>query len=140
LLAALIALPALGQAIQLTPEQQMMLNQLPPAQREQALQVLRQQSAGAQSVGQPVRETVDMPSTAVSPRLAAEPIVEIPRAGANSRLVINFKPKQSLSQQELRDTREDPTMECCGYPASSPFLCSDSQNPILSAGSVPKRR
>ena len=44
LLAVLIALPVFGQGIQLTPEQKMMLNQLPPAQREQALQVLRQQT------------------------------------------------------------------------------------------------
>ena len=62
LLAIIISLPVFGQGIQLTPEQQMMLNQLPPSQREQALQVLRQQTSGVQSVGQPVRETVEMPS------------------------------------------------------------------------------
>jgi protein involved in polysaccharide export with SLBB domain len=85
----------------------MMLNQLPPAQREQALQVLRQQSAGVQSVGQPVRETAETPPVDLSPALAAEPLIEIPRAGANSRLVITFIPKESLSGLELEDLRQD---------------------------------
>src|SRR5210317_1909118 len=98
---------ASAQSIQLTPEQQMMLNQLPPAQREQALQVLRQQSAGVQSVGQPVREE---PSPAVSPAVAAKPMAEIQRAGASSRLVINFRPKESLTDRELEDLRSDPTL------------------------------
>ena len=79
---------ASAQSVQLTPEQQMMLNQLPPAQREQALQVLRQQSAGVQSVGQPVRETAETPSADLSPDVAAEPKGETQRAGANSTLLL----------------------------------------------------
>ena len=110
LLAALIALPAFAQGIRLTPEQEMMLNQLPPAQRQQALQVLRQQAAGVQNVGQPVRETATTPSADLSPAVAAEPKGEIQRAGANSRLVINFTPKDSLSQNELQDLRQDPAL------------------------------
>ena len=42
LLAALVALPVFGQGIKLTAEQEMMLNQLPPAQRQQALDAIRQ--------------------------------------------------------------------------------------------------
>ena len=64
---------ASAQSVQLSPEQQMMLNQLPPAQREQAMQALRQQTGGVQSVGQPVREE---PSPAVSPVVAAKPMAQ----------------------------------------------------------------
>src|SRR6056300_1025835 len=85
---------ASAQSVQLTPEQQMMLNQLPPAQREQALQVLRQQTSGVQSVGQPVREIAETPFADLSPDAAAEPIEETQRAGPNSRLVIDFTPNE----------------------------------------------
>ncbi|MEJ2161653.1 MAG: SLBB domain-containing protein, partial [Chromatiales bacterium] len=109
---ALIFLGSLAsaQSVQLTPEQQMMLNQLPPAQREQALQVLRQQSAGVQRVGEPVRETAETPSADLSPAVAAEPKGEIQRAGANSHLVINMTPKESLSGGELADLEQNPAL------------------------------
>src|SRR5210317_1882461 len=93
-LLVLVSVTAFAQSVQLTPDQQMMLDQLPPAQREQALQVLRQQSAGVQSFGEAVRET---PSQAVSPAVVPTPEVESQRASANSRLVINFQPKESLT-------------------------------------------
>jgi hypothetical protein len=102
---------ASAQSIQLTPEQQMMLNQLPAAQREQALQVLRQQTSGVQSVGQPVREIAETPFADLSPDAAAEPIEGTQRAGPNSRLVIDFTPNEFLSERELKDLRSDPALD-----------------------------
>jgi protein involved in polysaccharide export with SLBB domain len=106
-LLVLVSVTAFAQSVQLTPEQQMMLDQLPPAQREQALQVLRQQSAGVQSFGEAVRET---PSQAVSPAVVPAPEVESQRASANSRLVINFRPKESLTARELEGLGRDPML------------------------------
>ena len=42
LLAIFIAFPVAAQGIRLSAEQEMMLNQLPPAQRQQALDAIRQ--------------------------------------------------------------------------------------------------
>ena len=47
----------------LTPQQQLMLDSLPPEQRQQALEALQQNKSGpALRVGQRVQETVDQPS------------------------------------------------------------------------------
>ena len=68
----LIASTATAQSVNLTPEQQQILNQLPPTQRQQALDALRQSQIGQmQGVGQPVRETVEAPSPDLSPAIAA---------------------------------------------------------------------
>ena len=110
LLLLLIANVAAAQSLQLTPEQQRMLDSLPPAQRAQAQQILRQQTGGVQSVGQPVRESAETSSVDLSPAVAAEPKGEIQRASANSRLVVNFLPKDSLSEDELEDLQQDPAL------------------------------
>ncbi len=101
--ALLIGSLTAAQSTGLTPQQELMLNSLPPAQRQQALEALRQNKSGpALTVGERVQETVDTPSTALSPAIASYPVVETLRASANSRLVINFTPKESLSEGELR--------------------------------------
>ena len=61
-------------------------------------------------MGERVQETVDTPSTALSPAIASYPVVETLRASANSRLVINFTPKESLSEGELRELQADRTL------------------------------
>ena len=97
-----------AQGIQLSAEQQLMLNQLPPAQQKQAMDALRQaQSGQAQTQRQPLREAVDAP---ISPAVGAAPEAEELRAGANSRLVINFTPRESLSVLEREELREDPIL------------------------------
>ncbi len=84
-----VAASAIAQTSGLTPQQELMLNQLPPAQRQQALEALQQNKSGpALRVGVPVRETVDSPSTALSPAIASFPVVETLRASANSRQAI----------------------------------------------------
>ncbi|MEM1176428.1 MAG: SLBB domain-containing protein [Pseudomonadota bacterium] len=108
---AILSLPtAHAQTINLTPEQQMMLNQLPPAQRAQAMQLLRQQIGAPQTVGEPLRESDDAGVSDLSPVVAAEPVGQTQRASSGSRLVIDFTPKQSMTQRELEELREDPAL------------------------------
>jgi len=108
LLAASLALP---QSISLTPEQQQLLDQLPPAQRQQALDALRNTQAGQlQTAGEPVREQADTPAAGLSPVRPAEPVGEVQRASANSRLVINFTPQGSLNETELEAVADDPAL------------------------------
>ena len=102
---------AFAQSAQLTPQQQAMLDQLPPDQRRQALLAIQQyQDSQVQTVGEPVRELdeVGIPDLPILP--AAEPEVEELRAGANSRLVISFIPRESLVPNELEQIAEDPVL------------------------------
>jgi hypothetical protein len=113
--AALLALtavlatgPAVAQSVSLTPQQQLMLNQLPPAQRQQALDALRQMQGGqTQTVGQPLTESADVPGAALPPFIDLAPEFVIPRAAANSRLVISFTLKETLTRPELSEFEED---------------------------------
>ena len=99
-----------AQSMDLTPQQQMMLDQLPPDQRQQALDALRQSKSGdAIRVGEPLREEAQS-ATGLSPALVPQRIVEVARAGANSRLVIDFTPKESLSSRELEGVETDRTL------------------------------
>ena len=124
ILLCLVSTLSFAQSIQLTAEQQRMLDQLPPAQREQALQVLRQQTSECKASAASPGEAV----ASVSPVVAAKPIAETQRAGANSRLVINFRPKDSLSTRELQDLRSDPTLS--RIQGSRTFMLDD--NGVLS--------
>ena len=124
----LLPISATAQSVNLTPEQQQMLNQLPPAQREQALAVLRQQSSQVRSPSQPLRDEVAAPSPALSPAVAAEPVAETLRASARSRLVIKFLPKASLDDRELKKLEEDPALS--RLRGSSTFVLDD--NGVLS--------
>ena len=99
---------AIAQSLQLTPQQQAMLDQLPPEQRRQALLAIQQyQGSQAQTVGEPVRELESSQLPDQQPDVVAEPEVEELRAGANSRLVISFTPKESLTADELDQIAED---------------------------------
>jgi flagellar basal body L-ring protein FlgH len=85
ILLALISSIAFAQGIQLSPEQQQMLNQLPPAQRQQAMDAIRQlqsqQNAQGTQGSQSIREE---PSAIQNGDLIsaflAEPAEEIPSA------------------------------------------------------------
>lgn len=133
---ALLSSIAFAQSIQLTAEQQMMLNQLPPAQREQAMQVLRQQASGVQSVGQPVREAAETPSAKLSSAIAVQPRTETLRAVANGQLVVNFRPKESLTARELEGLRRDPTLS--RIQGGRTFLLNDDgELSLLGVESIP---
>ena len=102
---------AFAQSTQLTPQQQAMLDQLPPNQRWQALRAIQQyQDSQVQTVGEPVREVeeVGVSDLPISPAVEAE--AEELRAGANSRLVISFMPRESLAPNELEQIVEDPVL------------------------------
>ena len=102
---------AFAQSAQLTPQQQALLDQLPPDQRRQALRAIQQyQDSQVQTVGEPVRELeeVEVPDLPISP--PAEPEADELRAGANNRLVISFVPREKLALNELEQIAEDPVL------------------------------
>ena len=101
--------PGYAQAPQLTPEQQRMLDSLPPAQRQEALRALRQlqqQPAGQQ--GSTLAEDLSVPQPA-QPSAAEQPTAE-PRADRASRLVINLSLLPDLSREDARRFAEDPAL------------------------------
>ncbi len=103
---------ALAQTINLSPEQQRMLDQLPPDQRAQAMQAIRQlqseQTGGTQQTINEAMEPVepDEATTVDGILLAAEP-----RAQARSRLVVNFVPLESLTREQQQNLEDDPILE-----------------------------
>jgi len=78
---------ALAQNIQLSPEQQMMLNQLPPAQRQQAMDAIRQLDSQQQTSQQSINETISEFSPPDDNTLVVD---EEARAEARSRVVLQF--------------------------------------------------
>ena len=103
----LLSVQAIGQDIELTPQQQMMLNQLPPAQRLQAMDMLRQLQSQQQASKQTVTETIQgfQPEEEEEDALDEE---EDLRAEPRSRLVIGFQYSDLLTETELRELEEDP--------------------------------
>ena len=105
---------AIGQGIQLTPQQQQMLDSLPPAQRQQALAAIQQFQA-EQTTGSPTTSINEIDDASFQSLL--DPIVEEPdedeelRAGELSRVVIHFEPSEELSDEELLEIEEDPILE-----------------------------
>ncbi len=112
-LLALSATAAFAQGIQLSPSQQQMLNALPPAQRQQAMDAIRQIEANQQSGSQQsINEAVGQ--IASSPDLgAAEQIVGSLQATAQarSRLVIKFTPLESLTVAAMGELESDPILQ-----------------------------
>jgi protein involved in polysaccharide export with SLBB domain len=114
LLFALATSQSVAQNVQLTPEQQQMLDQLPPAQRQQALlaieQLNRQQSD----------DTVETESDEDLPRLQQEGETQREQfldtlggaeAEGGSRLVIDLNPKFDLEPSELSKLQNDQALQ-----------------------------
>lgn len=106
---------AAGQSIRLTPEQQQLLNSLPPAQRQQAMEAIRQfeqQQAGALSTlresGREEEEAAPNPPGLFEDFEEEE---EELRADSGSRLVINFTLKEDLTPQEVAEVENDPVLD-----------------------------
>ena len=110
----LLATLSFAQGIQLSAEQQRMLDQLPPAQRQQAMDAIsqfeRSQSAGQ---SQSLRESdQDRGATSdLSPVVSKVRTEDEPRADVGSRLVITFTPRDALTKQERSDLENDPAFE-----------------------------
>jgi protein involved in polysaccharide export with SLBB domain len=105
------------QVFQPTVEQMQMLNQLPPAQRQQAMDALRQfqeQQRQRQAEGQ--AGTLGEVDPGVQQRmrdLYAVPLPakeEVPRAEPRTSLVITVTPKFSLTPEEVAEIEEDPAL------------------------------
>jgi len=108
LLSGLAEDSARAQSIQLSAEQERMLNQLPPAQRQQALAALRQaqERAAGQSSLSTLSEQTDSPRPA-SPAVEEEPEVSVV---AGSTLVISFMPRDDLSEEQRAGIEESPAL------------------------------
>lgn len=112
IIVALSASIAFAQGVQLTAEQQRMLNQLPPAQRQQAMDAIRQLQAQQDTTGmQSIREeTSAVKNTDLISAVLAEPAEEVPTAKARSRIIIDFTPRSSLTKRELIDLEQNPLL------------------------------
>jgi protein involved in polysaccharide export with SLBB domain len=99
----------LAQSINLSPEQQAMLNQLPPAQRQQALDALEelQQQQASQAEAPEIAQDEAIQGSGDDPLARLQPEIEEPSASAASRLVINFEPRFDLKRDELRALEQD---------------------------------
>jgi len=109
----LSALAAQAQNIQLSPAQQQMLNQLPPAQRQQAMDAIsqlnsQQSTSDQQTINEPIEQSestigsVDIDQILASAKVTAE---------ARSRVVVNFTPIETLTAIQLRELDEDPVLQ-----------------------------
>ena len=109
----LIPVAAIAQGVQLTAEQQRMLDMLPPAQQQQALNAIRQLQAGqttepAQSLNEPVTESAPGTTSAdIGALLSSLEITAQPR----SRIVINFSPAGNLTATESRTLDSEPVLQ-----------------------------
>ncbi len=104
---------AFAQDFQLSPAQQQMLNSLPPAQRQQAMDALRQlqsqQSATTQqSINEPIEQSTDRIRTKDFDQVLSS---TESTAQARSRLVINFKPIDILDSNQQRKLSEDAVLQ-----------------------------
>lgn len=114
---ALVLLMAIGltshaQGVQLTAEQQQMLNSLPPAQRQQALQAIRDLQSPANS--QPP-QSINEVDTAAEPSPADDVnalflLDDEIRAMSRSRIVINFVRKENLPRTVAQSIDDDPVL------------------------------
>ena len=97
----LTALTALGfaQNYTLTPQQEAMLNQLPPAQRQQALNALQQAGVNNAQPKSTLVEPISRPSggNETQPMLLPD---AVPTAGPGSRLIISFTVKENLERTQ----------------------------------------
>ena len=105
----LVAFPSFAQVSGLTAEQQRMLNQLPASQREEALKALAQYKATQPgNTVEPLKEEASSPAPETAQPVAAEPAPAQTFAAPNSRLVIQFTPKEELTPEETTAISEDP--------------------------------
>ena len=96
-----------------TAEQMRIINQLPPAQRQQALSALRQMQSQAEvdrsqaNISEPLTKAVAKDSIVDVARRTQPPELEAEPA---SRVVIDLTPKSSLTANELKQLDEDPVL------------------------------
>ena len=104
----LLTASAFAQNIQLSPEQQLMLDQLPPAQRQQAMDALRQLNEQQQTSPQTINETLGEFS---QPEQDAVRTIEEARAEARSRVVLKFELVEELPAVDRLEVEDDPVLK-----------------------------
>ena len=102
--------PSFAQTLQISPVQQQMLNQLPPAQRQQAMNAIQQLesqqiSESQQSINEPIQQSNSISSNNIDSILMASTVEATARS--KSRLVIDFTPIESLTPQQTNELAED---------------------------------
>jgi protein involved in polysaccharide export with SLBB domain len=107
-----------AQAIKLSPEQEAMLNQLPPSQRQQALDALdelNRQRTGQQGGSNSAEPAMPFPGFtdpfAFDRLFLDEDDEEEPTAEGGSRLVITMTPRDDLAPEERGLLRSDPALQ-----------------------------
>jgi len=114
LLTCTVGLTAMAQ-VQPTAEQMRLINQLPSAQRQQALQALKEAQGQGTSTdtGQPrsINEPLGESATSELAEWGSEiDQTEVPKVEGRSRLVITFTPKSGLSDADLDELASDPVL------------------------------
>lgn len=114
-LAFAVAAPqAAAQRVQLTPEQQLMLDQLPASQRQQALQALEQLNRQGSGDTEPAGSAEELSQLQQDDRPPTEEFLEAleePEAVGGSRLVIELNPKFDLTSVETRTLQDDVALQ-----------------------------
>ena len=103
-----------AQSVQLTPEQQQMLDQLPPAQRQQALQALKQLNRQQSDDADDTEDGEDLSRLLQDGEQQPDELGETPEepeAEGGTRLVINLDPKFDLSRQQTRTLQDDAALQ-----------------------------
>ena len=126
MLLVLAASASFAQGIQLSAEQQRMLNQLPPAQRQQAMDALRQmQSQQRTQITQSIREQPSATQESELLPAVLEPSADKePAARARSRIIVNFTARSSLTPAETSSLEEDPVLN--GLQGSKLYILDDA--------------
>ena len=110
--AALFAAGASAQSIQLTPQQQQMINQLPAAQREQALrqiELLQRQGGDGSELSSLSEEGAERLPSQYGTAAAEEP--EELRAARASPLIVTLDLKEDLEREQLREFERDEALQ-----------------------------
>jgi protein involved in polysaccharide export with SLBB domain len=99
-----------AQGVQLTPEQQQMLNQLPPSQRQQAMEALEQLNRQQGQEGEEAQDDQELSRLQEDVEPARPDVTQAPEeleAEGGSRLVINLTPKEDLTSAQNRLLQQD---------------------------------
>ncbi len=106
LLALLLVAAASAQEISLTPEQQLLLNQLPPAQRQMALDAIRR-NAGSQSATELSSLNEELLPAAVEQTQTSSPPVEEELATGGSQLILSLTLPDDADQADVVAVEQD---------------------------------
>jgi hypothetical protein len=109
----LLANIGFAQQITLTPQQQAMLDQLPPSQRQQALAALEELNRQRQADESAADVLGQLPTIPQQPgmELGEELEEEEPEVEGGSRLVISLTPREDLLRNEKEDLAKDAALQ-----------------------------